>query len=94
MRRQANWTPVIVSNRDLREGETRAARADDVVAAAPTLSALYVTYADPFWDDSTKVLGRRADLRFAAGVAVALALPAIIGLGVYVTAETIMRLAI
>ncbi len=62
--------------------------------AGPTFSALCVTYVDGPFEDTTKVLDRkvqrRADLRFAIGVALALALPAVIGLGVYVAAESLI----
>jgi hypothetical protein len=83
-----------VSNRDLRnESDTQVSLADDAIAW-PAFSALYVTYVDGPFEDTTKVLDRkvqrRADLRFAIGVALALALPAVIGLGVFVAAESII----
>jgi hypothetical protein len=97
MQRQANWTPVIVSNRDFRtEGETQVSLADDAIEG-PALSALHVTRVDGSLEDATQVLDekiqRRADLRFAIGVALALALPAFVGLGVYVVAESIILIA-
>jgi hypothetical protein len=95
MRSRAKWTPVIVSNRDVpSEGHTRAGQAGDTVAGPAFLNLAYV---DGLLEDMTKDLDqkyqRRADLRFATGVAIALALPAFIALGVYVAAESIRLIA-
>lgn len=92
MQRRANWTPRVVSNRDGRtDGETKVDQADDPIGG---WSALYVTYLCGSSENMTKVLDRsiqrRGDVRFAIGVALALALPALIGLGVYVAAESII----
>ena len=93
MQQRPKWTPVIVSNRDLRnEGETQVSLANDGIPG-PAFSALYVTYVDGSLEDTTKVAQRRADLRFAIAVALALALPAVIGLGVYMAAESIILTA-
>jgi hypothetical protein len=91
--RRSNWTPVIVSNRGNRtEGDKKVRQAHDAIAA-PAFSALHVTYEGSL-EDTTKVLDqksqRRADLRFAIGIALALALPAVIGLGIYAAAESII----
>jgi hypothetical protein len=72
-RRHSTWTPVIISNRgDQTNGHANVSKADDWELAP---------------EDTTKILDRkiqrRADLRFAIGVALALALPAFIGLAVY-----------
>jgi hypothetical protein len=87
--RHSNWTPVIVSNGgDQTVGQTKVSKADDW---GPACSVLHVRYFDGLPEDTTKILDRknqrRADLRFAIGVAIAFALPASIGLGVYVAAE-------
>ena len=85
------WTPVIVSNRNLwNEGETQVSLADE----GPAFLALQPPYVDGSLEDTTKVLDqRRADLCFALGVALALGLPAAMGLGVYVAAKSIILIA-
>jgi hypothetical protein len=92
--RHSNWTPVIVSNcGDQTEGQTKVSKAADDCGAA--CSVLLVRYFDGLPENTTKILDRkmrRADFRFAIGVALALALPAFIGLGVYVTAEFLLHL--
>jgi hypothetical protein len=90
--RNSNWMPVIVSNRgDQAEGQTKVSKADDW---RPACSVLHVRYFDGLPEDTTKILDqkiqRRADLRFAIGVALALALPALIALAVYVAAEFLL----
>jgi hypothetical protein len=84
MRRRTNWTPVIVSNRD-----PKVSLADGAIARPP-FSTLHVT------SDPTKVLDQkiqhRGDVRFSIGVALALALPAFIGLGIYIAAESLLHL--
>jgi hypothetical protein len=92
MQRRANWTPTIVSSRDGRtDGETKVDQADDPIGG---MSALQVTYLYGSSEDVAKVLDRknqrRADVRFAIGVVLALALPALIGLGIYIAAESII----
>jgi hypothetical protein len=92
VQRRANWTPLIVSNRDDRtDGETKVDQADDPIGGG---LALHLTYLYGSSENMTKVLDRkiqrRADVRFAIGVALALALPAFIGLGVYAVAESII----
>jgi hypothetical protein len=92
--RRSSWTPVIVSTcANQTEGDKEVRQAPDAFAAA-AFSALHVTYVEGALDDTTMVLDqkiqRRADLRFAIGIALALALPAVIGLGVYVAAESLI----
>jgi hypothetical protein len=83
MRRRTNWTPVIVSNCD-----PKVSLADGAIARPP-FSTSHVASSDP-----TKVLDQkiqhRSDVRFSIGVALALALPAFIGLGIYIAAESII----
>jgi len=92
VQRRANWTPLIVSNRDDRtDGETNFDQADDSIGGG---LALHLTYLYGSSENMTNVLDReiqrRADVRFAIGVALALALPAFIGLGLYAAAESII----
>jgi hypothetical protein len=88
--RHSKWTPAIVSNCG-DQTECQVKEADD---RAPTGSVLHVGYFDDSPEDITKILDRRiqrgGDLRFTIGVALALALPAFIGLGVYVAAEFLL----
>jgi hypothetical protein len=86
LRQRASWTPVIVSNRDLRSEED--------AAAGLEFSTLNLAYVDALLKEIPKNSQRRADLRFAIGVVIALALPAFLGLGVYVAAESLLLLAI
>ncbi len=94
--RQSSWIPVIVSNRGNQTGGDKMVRQAHDAIAAP-LAALYVTYVDGSLEETTKVsnqkIERRADLRFALGIALALALPAFIGFGVYVVAESLILTA-
>ena len=93
LRQRASWTPVIVSNRDLRsEGEAKVSR-PNAAAAGPAFSTLKLAYVASLLKETPKNSQRRADLRFAIGVAIALALPAFLGLGVYVAAESLSLLA-
>jgi hypothetical protein len=75
MQRRANWTPVIVSNRDVPTEHSL----DDAVAglAAP---ALLTSNVGGLSENNAQSLSqanqRQADLRFAIAVAIALALPA------------------
>ncbi len=96
MRPRSNWTPAIVSNREdrtRREAARRETRVGlvDVPASGPNFTALQDTYlndGDGFSGDPSngldRTIQRRADVRFAIAVAVALTLPALIGIGVYI----------
>jgi hypothetical protein len=81
MKRQANWTPVIVSNRLLDERGAVRLTDDAVTSAAAAPPIIYMTAPK---GDTTKSLDqqnqRRADLQFSIGVTVAFALPVIIAL--------------
>jgi hypothetical protein len=98
MQRRANWTPAIVSNRAGRtEGETKIREADGAIPG-PGFSALHVTYldnADGSSEDTSKVLNRRiqrrADLGLTIAVAISLALPVFIGVGIYIAMTAILR---
>ena len=92
--RRSSWTPVIVSNRgDQTEGDKEVRQTYDA-CAAPSFSALHVTFVEGSSEDTTKVLDqkiqRRADLHFTIGIVLALALPAVLGLGVYLAAESLI----
>jgi hypothetical protein len=90
MRRQARWTPVLVSDRDrLAEIERRQppdngiaelALSDMSLACSPRSVGMALETSDP----------RKADLHFGIGVAIALALPAFIGLGLYLAASLVL----
>ncbi len=93
--RHSSWTPVIVSNcGNQTESQTKVSIPDDW---GPAYSELQVRFFDDLPEDTTTIserkIQRRADLRFAIGVALALALPAFIGLGIYIAAETIIQRA-
>jgi len=79
--REPRWIPVIVSN----------AGGDD-----KTVPTSYVAHIDGSLEETTRALNqkfqRRADLRFALGIALALALPAFIGFGLYMAAESLILL--
>ena len=81
--RQSSWTPVIVSN--------LGNQAED--AFGRQSSALHDTYMDEFPEGASKATQRQADLRFSIGVALALALPAVIGFGIYEAAKSIVFIA-
>jgi hypothetical protein len=93
--RRSNWIPVIVSSNCDTEHETKISQADDFIGKL-AFSEFHVTDVDDVLSEGTpKGLDpktqRRADLRFAIGVAIALALPAFIGFGLYVAAGSIIR---
>ena len=90
--RRSSWTPVIVVNRGSQtEGDEKLRQANDAIAVS--LHRVARPYVDGSLEDPTKSdrkIQRRADLRFAAGVALALALPAFISLGIYVATELLI----
>ena len=99
MKRRSNWTAVIVPNRA--DGETKTGDAD-VVIPEPAFATLngpprptFLDNADASAEDTLKVSDRKtqsqAGLRFTIGIAVALALPALIGMGVYVATTVLIR---
>jgi hypothetical protein len=99
MKRRSNWTPGIVPNRA--DGETKTGDAE-VVIPEPAFAPLNgpprptrLDNADASPVDRPKVSDRntqsQADLRFTIGIAVALALPALIGMGVYVATTVLLR---
>lgn len=83
MKRRANWTPAIVSNRLPQSERGKVSLADDAVAKS-IFAASRITYLDAPPCETTKALDqrnqRRADLRFSIGVAIAFALPVFIAL--------------
>jgi len=102
MQRRSNWTPAIVSNRgDRTDGEKKVGVAGGIVAG-PALPALNdalllvdLDNADESSEDTSKVFDRKirspADLRFAIGIAFALALPVLVGVGVYVATAALLK---
>ena len=89
--RRSNWTPVIVSY----QGSQEVRQANDAIAA-PAFLSLHVASVDGLLEDTGRSANsaRRADLRFAVGVAIALAFPALISLGIYAAAEFLLLKAI
>ena len=86
--RRSNWTPVIVSNLGNQDGD---------VFRRHTSSASYVTYIDEFHEDASDFFDqktrRRADLSVAAWIALALALPAVIGFCICEATKSIVLIA-
>jgi hypothetical protein len=83
MQRRANWNPIIVDADHGAEGWTKATGTDGDVGVSTNSTCLSDRSLD--WQNQ-----RRSDLRFSIGVAIALALPAILALGFYEVAEAIM----
>jgi hypothetical protein len=94
--RPLNWTPVIVSSNPGIEAATSIEQGDGAIGK-PAFSAYHAMYFDAVSEGTPKVSDResqrRADLRFAIAVALVLALPAFIGLGIYIAAEAIIKSA-
>lgn len=97
MRPRSNWTPVVVSNRADRKPGAKDSLGD-VAAPGPDFTALHVTYLNNGDELSAggsnavdRTIQRQADLRFAIGVAIALALPVLIGIGVYIAMTGALR---
>jgi len=98
MKRRSNWKLAIVSNRaDRKDEATRVGEAGGAIPG-PAFSALNATYldsSDGSSGDTSKVsdrkIQRQADLRFTIGVAFALALPVLVGMGVYIATTALLR---
>ena len=102
MQRRSNWTPAIVSNRaDRTDGETKVSEVGGAMPG-PVFSALndplrvtYLDSADGRSEDAPKVLDRKiriqADLHFTICVAIALTLPVLIGIGLYIATTALLR---
>lgn len=95
--RDANLLGVTFENQDTRtHGETKVSEAGGVI---PALSASndppQLAHPDGSSEYTSKVtdrkIQRQADLRFTIAVAIALALPALIGTGFYIATTTILR---
>jgi hypothetical protein len=86
--RRSNWTPVIVSN---------FGNPADEIFGGQASSALHPAHTDGFLGEASNDFypktERQADLRFSIGVALALALPALIGFGIYEAARSIVLIA-
>ena len=86
--RRSNWTPVIVSN---------FGNPADEILGSQAAAALHPACTDGFRGEASSHFDpkaeRQADLRFSIGVALALALPAVIGFGIYEAARSIVLIA-
>ena len=83
--RERSWTPVIVSNAGNQSRDNKLVCAFDVLDVDES--------SEETTTDLKQKFQRRADLRFALGIALALALPAFIGFGIYMAAESLIILA-
>jgi hypothetical protein len=81
-RTRANWTPVVVSN------TYRAAEDDKVVKGE---AVLRVVHSESTPSVQTQEEDRLADNRFMIAAAIALALPPVIAVSLYMTATIILR---
>jgi hypothetical protein len=97
MRRQSTWTPAIVSNRaDRTDREINVGEPSGVVQG-PAVSALIAENIDTdgSFGDRCKApdqeLQRRADIRFAIGIALTLTLPALISMGAYIATVALLK---
>jgi hypothetical protein len=90
---RSNWTPVIVS----KEIVSNFGNPADEIFGSQASSALHPAYTDGFLGEASNLIDlraqRQADLRFSIGVALALALPAVIGFGIYEAAKSIVLIA-
>ena len=98
--RDGNLLGVTFENQNTRtDSETKVSEADGVI---PALSALndppqltHLDNANGSSEYTSKAIDRKnqrqADLRFSIGVAIALALPVLIGMGFYIATTTILR---
>lgn len=90
MERRSNWTPTIVSNQAGRvDGVLNINEPAGVIRGRPFSAASATNTHAP--DDTLKVKDRRADIRFTIGVALALSLPVLIGIGLYVATSALLK---
>jgi hypothetical protein len=80
MQRRSNWTPVIVPNAPNAE-DGRVHEGETIPSAAHSNSALTGQHQDE---------DRLVDIRFTIAVAIALGLPALIGVGLYLVATVLL----
>ena len=99
MQRRSNWTPAIVSNRgDRTDREKKIGTAVVPGSVHPTLNGplpcVDLDNAGESSEDTSNVFDRKiqsADLRFTIGVAFALALPVLIGVGGYIATAVLLK---
>jgi hypothetical protein len=89
MRRQSTWTPAIVSNRADRTDREINVNETSGVIQEPAVSAL-IASEDPC-KAPDRELQRRADIRFAIGIALTMTLPALISMGAYITTVALLK---
>jgi len=91
--RRASWKPVIVSSDDALSAIEETNREFELVG--PKDSALLLTFANGLQDEALHIGDhvRKGDLRFSVGVALALILPAFLGLGFYAAVHSIILMA-
>jgi hypothetical protein len=90
MQRRSNWTPTVIFN--------RTDRTDPSEPDGSSVTALSAICLDGgLSQDDGKLSDRSmrsgADVRFAIGVAVALALPALLGMGLFIAATAFLRVS-
>jgi hypothetical protein len=89
MQQRATWKPVIIAN-DLVQSSSQRKISRDGDFVGPSTTLFILTDGLPLREAT---LGnRRSDLRFSVGVALALILPAFIGLGFYAAVHSIILL--
>jgi hypothetical protein len=87
MQQRATWKPVIIPNDNVQSSNQRKISGEgDVVGPSTTL----FTFTDGLPLQDATLGNRRSDLRFSVGVALALILPAFIGLGFYAAVHSII----
>jgi hypothetical protein len=90
MQQRATWKPVIIPNDHVQSSSQREISGEgDVVGPSTTL----FTFTDGLPLREATLGNRRSDLRFSIGVALALILPAFIGLGFYAAVHSIILMA-
>jgi hypothetical protein len=90
MQQRATWKPVIIANDHVQSAiQPKTSGEGDFVG--PSSPAFDFTYGLPLQD--TTIGNRKSDLRFSIGVALALILPAFIGLSFYAAVHSIILMA-
>ena len=91
MHRQSTWTPAIVSNRaDRTAREMNVSGTIQGPAVSASVAERTVGSGDPC-KVPDRDLQRRGDIRFAIGIALTMALPALISMGAYITTVALLK---